>query len=180
MTEDEYILEVVSHQKRIYGFIKSIHPFPNEIDDILQETNITLIKKYNDFDGDKEFIPWAMAIARWTWMAYKQKRWRHTSKVSYREDNIWDVADPKSCAQYKNKEEENETRIYLLNKASEQLSKDEKIILKMAVEGKKLDEMSAELGLGKNCLSTRKSRLLTKLKEIVRNESAILEEGQKA
>ncbi len=172
MTEDEYILEVVSHQKRIYGFIKSIHPFPNEIDDILQETNITLIKKYHDFDGAKEFIPWAMAIARWTWMAYKQKRWRHTSKVSYREDNIWDVADPKSCAHYKNKEEENEARIYLLNKASEQLSKDEKIILKMAVEGKTLEEMSLKLGLTKNCLSTRKSRLLSKLKFIIKNENS--------
>jgi RNA polymerase sigma-70 factor (ECF subfamily) len=171
VTEDEYILEVVSNQKRIYGFIKSVHPFPNEIDDILQETNITLIKKYNDFDGSKEFIPWAMAISRWTWMAYKQKRWRHTSKVSYREDNIWDVADPQSCAHYKN-EEENEFRTYLLNKASEQLSKDEKIMLKMAVDGETLEEMSLKLGVNKRCLSTRKSRLLSKLKFIVKNENS--------
>ena len=57
------------------------------------------------------------------------------------------MADPKSCTHYKNKQEEDEIRTYLLNKASQQLSKDEKIILKMAGEGKTLEEMSLKLGL---------------------------------
>ena len=174
MTEEEYLLEIVANQQRIYGYIKSIHPYPSEVEDILQESNMTLMKKYKDFDCSRDFMPWAFSIARWTWMAYKQKRRRALSKLSYLDEEFNLFVDPQTCDHEKRKSEEYDRKKLILNKAYKKLSKQEKNMLSMAFDGKELDQMAKELNLGKNCLSTRKSRLLSKLKKIVRYEQALL------
>ena len=82
MDEDLYFLKLAEFQGKLYSFIRSLHSFPHEVDDIVQEANLTIIKKRVDFDNEKDFIPWAYAIARFTWMAYKQKRARQLQKIS--------------------------------------------------------------------------------------------------
>tara|TARA_B110000196_G_C20786762_1_gene493639 strand:- start:17 stop:577 length:561 start_codon:yes stop_codon:yes gene_type:complete len=184
VTEEEYLQEITSHQKRIYGFLKSLHPYPNEVDDIVQEANITLMRKYSEFDSSKSFIPWAMTIARWTWMAYKQERRRNLEKITHfpetrlspMQGEGWDsLIDPITSSAAKEETEQAFFRREVLNKASKKLLPAERKVLKMSLEGKTLTEMSEEMGTSYRAISARKSRLLTKLKKIVRHETSILQ-----
>ena len=180
MTEEEYLKEITSHQKRIYGFLKSLHPYPAEVEDILQESNITLITKYRDFDSSKDFTPWAFTIARWTWMAYKQKRRRNLEKVTHfpQETNAEGfeyLIDPLSSTTVKEATERDCFRREVLNKASQKLLPVEKVILEMSFEGKSLSAIAQELGASYGATCARKRRLLIKLKKIVRHETSILQ-----
>ena len=67
-----YLKQLSQNQGRLYGFIHSLHSYENDIDDILQETNVTLLNKEADFDSTKDFLPWAFAIARFTLLNHKK------------------------------------------------------------------------------------------------------------
>lgn len=180
MTEEEYLKEIASNQKKIRGFIKSLHYYPSEVDDILQETNVTLIKKYEKYDGSKNFKPWAMAVARWTWMAYKQKRRRALSRLCYVEygsefeGENWDVIDPVSCSNEIKLKEDKKNQKNLLNKISKKLSKNEKIILNMCSDGKTISEIAERINSSYTVTCARKRRLLIKIKKMVEDETSVL------
>ena len=61
MINDELLKSIQNNIKR---YLKSIIFCEKDAEDILQETNLILIKKRKDFDESKPLIPWAMTIVR--------------------------------------------------------------------------------------------------------------------
>jgi len=59
-----YMQQVVGWQPRLYAFVLSLTGNPNEADDVLQNTNLVLLKKREAFRPDADFGAWAMQIAR--------------------------------------------------------------------------------------------------------------------
>lgn len=59
----EYVQLVTRHQRDIYGFIRSMVPDASTADDLLQETNIALLKSSGRFKKEAEFMPWATKTA---------------------------------------------------------------------------------------------------------------------
>ena len=78
-----YLEQISKNQGRLYGFIQSLHSYKNDIDDILQETNITLLNKDKEFDDTKDFMPWAFSIARFTLLNHKKKRAKEGKNLVY-------------------------------------------------------------------------------------------------
>ena len=60
----EYSQKLTSIQKSLYGFILSMVPNRSEAEDILQETNLILCQKANEYDPEGHFQGWAFKIAR--------------------------------------------------------------------------------------------------------------------
>lgn len=56
-------------QNRLYGYIYSLIGDHHRAADVLQETNLVLWRKAEEFRPDADFIPWAFAIARYQVMA---------------------------------------------------------------------------------------------------------------
>ena len=52
----EYSQMITRIQKSLYAFILSLLPNRNEAEDILQETNLILCKKANEFDPKKDIF----------------------------------------------------------------------------------------------------------------------------
>jgi len=69
-----YLQEISQNQGKLLGFINSLHFNNEEAQDILQDTNVTLINKQEDFDESRQFLPWAFAVARFTWLAHKKRK----------------------------------------------------------------------------------------------------------
>ena len=171
MEEREYLSKIVESQQKLYGFIKSLHYFSDEVDDILQETNVTLLKKRQNFDSSKDFLPWAFGVAKWTWMAYKQKRRRSAEKLTYcGEDFSYLVID--EVSETLEKERETSRKIKLIKEASNKLSPLDKCIFDMSRDGKKTAGISRTLDMCVSSLSARERRILQKVKKIVSNETA--------
>ena len=63
-TENPFENRLATSQSRIFAFIFSLVGHRERALEILQETNLILVKKAAEYDVDREFLPWAFAIAR--------------------------------------------------------------------------------------------------------------------
>ncbi|QDU36716.1 ECF RNA polymerase sigma factor SigL [Maioricimonas rarisocia] len=74
-TED-FIRQLAEHQNRLYGYVYSLVGDHSRAADVVQETNLVLWRKIEEFQSDKPFLPWAFAIARFQVLAHLRDRKR--------------------------------------------------------------------------------------------------------
>ena len=86
----EYSQKLTQIQKSLYGFILSLVPNRSEAEDILQETNLILCEKANEYDPEGHFQGWAFKIARFQVMRHITKSKR--SKLQFCTELLEDVA----------------------------------------------------------------------------------------
>jgi RNA polymerase sigma-70 factor (ECF subfamily) len=70
---DRFVELLTQHQSRLYAFIYTLMPDPERAGDVFQETNMVLWRKAEEFDHDREFLPWALTIARFQVRAARQR-----------------------------------------------------------------------------------------------------------
>ncbi len=67
--KERFVTDLSAAQSALYRHIYSLYPNLGKVDDILQETNIVLWRKVDEFDESREFLPWARSIARFQTLA---------------------------------------------------------------------------------------------------------------
>lgn len=72
----EFLTLMLPHQQSIRNFIYSIHPEAGDLDDIMQDTAMSLWEKFDTFDNTREFLPWAMRLAYFEVLRFRKKRSR--------------------------------------------------------------------------------------------------------
>lgn len=87
----EFISDVTRSQRVLHAFILSMVRHAADADDVLQETNIVLWRKAEEFDPQREFLPWAMRVAQLQAMAHLKKKQR--SRVAFDDELLALVAD---------------------------------------------------------------------------------------
>jgi RNA polymerase sigma-70 factor (ECF subfamily) len=78
---------VITHQSSLYAFIQSLVPGDSSVDDILQETNITLCAKEANFEKGSNFKAFAFSVARFKVLSHLRDKKRHQ----------WLLADSDLC-----------------------------------------------------------------------------------
>ena len=73
---DDFVALLTNSQSKLHAYIFSLVWNPADADDILQETNIVLLKKAAEYDTNREFLPWALTIARFQALAGLKRRQR--------------------------------------------------------------------------------------------------------
>ncbi|WP_267908154.1 sigma-70 family RNA polymerase sigma factor [Luteolibacter yonseiensis] len=76
---------LLSHQHRIYFFIRSMVFNPDDARDVLQDVNAIIIRKRDRFSPGTDFKSWSFAIARYECLAYLR---RHQAKQSVASDGL--------------------------------------------------------------------------------------------
>ena len=75
---DQFIQLLTKHQSQLLGFINASLGDYTQSEDVLQKTNLALWKKVDQFEPGAEFMPWAMAVARFEILShfrdYSRKR----------------------------------------------------------------------------------------------------------
>ncbi|QDT12826.1 RNA polymerase sigma factor SigM [Planctomycetes bacterium K23_9] len=61
---------IAEHQNRIYGYVYSMLGDHTSASDVVQETNLVLWRKKDQFDPSAAFLPWAFGIARMQVLAH--------------------------------------------------------------------------------------------------------------
>ena len=117
-----------------------------EAKDILQETNITLINKREDFDVSRQFLPWAFSIARFTWLAHKKKRARELKNCVY-DSHITNILLDQESASLKREinYDIEEERMRLLNIVRKQLTNKQRVVLEALLNGRRLQEKAKDI-----------------------------------
>jgi RNA polymerase sigma-70 factor (ECF subfamily) len=72
----EFAVRMTQCQRKLHAFIISLVWNPADADDVLQETNLVLWQKADDFDPTRPFLPWAMRFAQMQVMAWLKARQR--------------------------------------------------------------------------------------------------------
>lgn len=122
MTSDQYFLAITTIQNRLHAYILSLLADPVAAQDVLQETNLVLIRKADDFQIDASFASWAYNTARFQVLAHlrDRKRDRLVLHEAFAE-KLAPVAEVMA--------EETERRVQLLGGCVERLSDEHKTLL---------------------------------------------------
>jgi RNA polymerase sigma-70 factor (ECF subfamily) len=91
VTESELVLLITRQQAAIYAYILTLHPNRVAAQDILQETNLVICRKFAEFEPGTNFKAWAFRIAYWQTMAHL-KRVQRAGLVSLEPDVLELVA----------------------------------------------------------------------------------------
>ena len=70
------VQHIAEHQNRLYGYVFSMLGDHTRASDVLQETNLVLWRKKDEFRSGEPFLPWAFSIARFQVLAHVRDRGR--------------------------------------------------------------------------------------------------------
>lgn len=73
---DDFVQLFTRHQRRVYLYILAQVPNPVEAEEILQETNVVIWNKFQQFQSGTNFFAWAARIASFEVMKYRDRRRR--------------------------------------------------------------------------------------------------------
>lgn len=114
---------MMTHRDALYRYLLSLHPWVDEVDDLLQDTAMTLWKKIGEYDPERKFLPWALKVAY-----FEVLRWRkHMRKRRFvLSQEIIDKLSTSMSAQ----EELDEARFVALQDCLEKLSPKQRDIVR--------------------------------------------------
>lgn len=87
---------LTSSQSPLYGCILSLLPDRIAAQDILQETNLTLWRKADDFEAGTSFMAWASRIARYHVLNYRRKQ--HRDRLVFDEELFAELCERQAMA----------------------------------------------------------------------------------
>lgn len=64
MTDQLFIKNFAANQHRIHSFILALSPNWTEAEEVFQRTSIVLWTKWDNYDRERDFLAWALGIAR--------------------------------------------------------------------------------------------------------------------
>lgn len=67
---EHFVRQLTENQNRLYGYVYSLLGDHTRAADVVQETNLVLWRKIDEFDVARPFLPWAFAIARYQVLAH--------------------------------------------------------------------------------------------------------------
>lgn len=79
---EEFVCLFTRVQRRLYLYILSQVPRPNDAEEILQNTNVVIWSKCKQFEPGSNFSAWAMTIARLEILKFRQRHARDKLQFS--------------------------------------------------------------------------------------------------
>ena len=131
---------------------------PAAIDDLVQETLISLHRKRASYDPTKAFLPWLAAIGRYRWIDSLRKIYRHEHDQLYEEM----VADPQ--------DDDVTARVSLERLLGMIPERQAEVISLVKIEGLSINEASAMTGQSESLVKVNIHRGLRKLSSMVETE----------
>jgi RNA polymerase sigma-70 factor (ECF subfamily) len=91
MQDEQQVAELMRlfsrHQRRLLAYIQTLVPTRNDVEDIMQETGLVMLKKYSEFEPGTNFIGWAFRIAYHEVQHFYERR-RHKNLPSFDEETL--------------------------------------------------------------------------------------------
>lgn len=72
----EFVQLLTAHQRDLYAYINTLLAGDIAASDVLQDTNLDLWKRLDDYDFNRAFLPWAYGFAYQRVLAYRKTRSR--------------------------------------------------------------------------------------------------------
>lgn len=74
-TRDKQFLSLfMANERRIYNFILSLVGNYSDADDLMQETAVVMLNRFDEFEGSGNFAAWGMQVARYKILNFRKRR----------------------------------------------------------------------------------------------------------
>jgi len=67
---ENFVQLLTANQSRLYAYIRSLLPDSQSVQDVLQETNLVLWRRSEEFESGTNFVAWACKVAYYQVLAY--------------------------------------------------------------------------------------------------------------
>ncbi len=149
-------------QPRLYGYVISLVPNWSDVDDIVQETSSLMWAKFDQFEPGTDFAAWALKIARFQVMAYRQthgsRQRRFSSEAADRIEEITTM-----------EKEKEDIRRHVLRQCLGKLKDKDRLLLNLKYEdGVTMKNVAMRTGQNINTLYKALNRIHTVLLQCIR------------
>lgn len=166
----DFVGELTSRQRQLYAFILSLVRNPADADDILQETNLVMWRKWAEFEPGTRFDSWAFTIARYQVMAYRKRKQR--SKLHFDNDLV-ELLAAEAATEFV---DQFDAKKSALSSCLRKLTDEQRRLIAHRYEpGGSVNEMAAKAGKSPKAVSEALRRIRKNLMSCI--EKTIAEEG---
>ena len=160
----EFVQLLTAHQSLIHNFVLSLAPHSPDVEDIVQQINLVLWRKRDDFEAGSNFKAWALTVSRFQVMAYRKKM------ALRRTDRLSDTALDLLAADVEAEEPARLTRYYqALRVCFEKLAlADRDLLIQRYWKNTPLRDFAAMTGRSEAALKSNLHRLRLSLRQCVK------------
>jgi RNA polymerase sigma-70 factor (ECF subfamily) len=91
---EQFLGLLTAHQSSLYAYIVSLLPNRQQADDILQETNVVLWRKAEEFRDGSSFLAWACQVAYFNVLSHRRRMSRDKHTFG---DELFDYLAERQC-----------------------------------------------------------------------------------
>ncbi|MBR2838770.1 MAG: sigma-70 family RNA polymerase sigma factor [Kiritimatiellae bacterium] len=147
-----FISQLTKAQFELKVYIAALACDLQDVDDILQETNVYIWRKADTYDPSRPFLPWAKALAK-----YQVLRWR---KDLERDRLVLDDTAIELLADDALSEVDHDVQMLALRRSLRQLTDDEfKLLKSKYVARKRMPELAREFHVSEGAVASRLFRI---------------------
>lgn len=84
---DMFTAQLVAVQRRLYAYILTLLPNPEYADEVLQETNATILENRERFTAGTEFGAWACRVAYFQLLTHRKRQQRERSRLLFADED---------------------------------------------------------------------------------------------
>ena len=157
---------LASHQPRLAAYIRSLTADVQASRDILQETNVTLLKKSRDFQPGTNFTAWSFRVAYFEVLSWRRGKGRE--RLHFDDELVESIAgaSEKTSASY------DERLDALKGCISELPDRQREIIQRRYLNAESVQDIAADLGYKPNAASQLLHRARTNLLKCINQNTA--------
>lgn len=156
----EFDAQLAAAQPRLRGYLASILGSWSDVDDLVQETNLVLITKRDDFTAGSNFIAWAFRVAYFKATTWRRDRLRE-GRVVLSEIAFQDFA-AEAEAHFSNRPPVVDALAGCLRSLP---ARDQELVRAKYVESQSLVDLAASMGCSANSLHKSISRIRLALRK---------------
>jgi RNA polymerase sigma-70 factor (ECF subfamily) len=154
-----FLQQIEAHKGILYKICRIYQDKKQEQKDLLQEMILQLWRSYDSFRGESKFSSWMYRVAFNTAISYFRKENKHNTSVL---ETYHDLPDELHTIK------EKEERLAIFYKAVQQLTKVEKALIFLYMQGQSSDEIAEILGISSVNVRVRMNRTKEKIKYIIK------------
>lgn len=164
MLYERFVSLFVAHETRLRGFLRSLLPQWDAIDDVMQETSLVAWRKFERFEQGTNFMAWVVSIARFEALRYLRTRRRDRLVFS---DEVFDLIADDGLEELDSLDREREA----LGRCILKLPTAQRELLQLAYQpGVKFHEVAERSGKSVQGFYKTIQRLRGRLSECIRGE----------
>jgi len=159
---DEFVLELTQCQQRLYGYIFRRLADRDQTQEVLQQTNLVLCRKADDFELGTNFAAWAVTVAHYQILSYRKTQARDRLMFT---DEVMAMVD-----EQKDDSTAREGVLKQLRRCFQVLSANNQALLNLRYEGGlSMAQIAMEVGKTAGAVRAKLHRLRRGLRDCVQN-----------